>query len=106
MYLVENIQEVNGKERYQQSQVSHTLFVKHFAQGKVTTLIVYVGDIVVTRDDVDEIRGLKSYLKYEQKVLDTFLELKLQGQNKEFLFLNKNVLDLLKEVDLLDCKNS
>jgi len=30
-----------------QSQTDHTLFIKHSTQGKVTTLIVYVDDIVL-----------------------------------------------------------
>ncbi|XP_028090684.1 uncharacterized protein LOC114290875 [Camellia sinensis] len=38
-----------------QSQAGHTLFVKHSSHGKTTTLIVYVDDIVLTRDDVEEI---------------------------------------------------
>ena len=33
---------------YKQSQADHTLFVKHSASRGVTTLLVYVDDIVVT----------------------------------------------------------
>ena len=47
---------------YHQSQSDHTLFIKHAHLGKITTLIVYVDDIVVTGDDQEEILGLKSYL--------------------------------------------
>ena len=38
---------------YIQSQVDHTLFIKHFDHGKVTVLIVYVNDIVLTGMDND-----------------------------------------------------
>ena len=47
---------------YHQSQSDHTLFIKHAHLGKITTLIVYVDDIVVIGDDQEEIMALKSYL--------------------------------------------
>lgn len=34
--------------RYKQSQVDHTLFIKHTKEGSVTILLVYVGDVIVT----------------------------------------------------------
>jgi restriction endonuclease Mrr len=40
---------------YKQSQTDHTLFIKHSTQGKVTALIVYVDDIVLTGNDDGEI---------------------------------------------------
>lgn len=40
---------------YLQSQVDHTMFHKHEG-GKVTILIVYVDDIIVTRNNLNEIR--------------------------------------------------
>jgi hypothetical protein len=33
---------------YRKSQASHILFIKHSTQGKVTALIVYIENIVVT----------------------------------------------------------
>ena len=36
---------------YRQSQGDHTLFIKHSAIGRVTTLLVYVEDILVTGKD-------------------------------------------------------
>lgn len=38
------------KYGFQQSNFDHTLFLKH-QQGKVTTLIIYVDDMIITRDD-------------------------------------------------------
>lgn len=40
---------------YKHSQVDHTLFIKHLSHGKVTTSIVYLGDIVLTGTDNAEI---------------------------------------------------
>jgi hypothetical protein len=39
------------KYGFQQSNSDHTLFLKH-KLGKVTALIVYVDDIIITGDDV------------------------------------------------------
>ncbi|RVW56552.1 Retrovirus-related Pol polyprotein from transposon RE1 [Vitis vinifera] len=44
---------------FYQSQGDHTLFVKRSSFGKITTLIVYVDDIIVTGDDLEEINQLK-----------------------------------------------
>ena len=38
---------------YKQSDADHTLFVKNIG-GKITALIVYVDDMVVTGNDPDE----------------------------------------------------
>ena len=39
---------------YKQSQGDHTLFIKCSISGEVTTLIVYVDDIIVTGNDEKE----------------------------------------------------
>ena len=36
---------------FNQAQGDHTLFFKHSNQGKITILIVYVDDMIITRDD-------------------------------------------------------
>ena len=36
---------------YRQSQGDHTLFIKHSQNGKLTLLLVYVDDIIITGDD-------------------------------------------------------
>ena len=46
---------------YKQSNLDHTLFIKH-KKGKVTALIVYVDDMVLTGDDPCEIKVLHEYL--------------------------------------------
>ena len=42
---------------YKQSNSDHTLFTKH-KEGKVTILMVYVDDMVLTGDDSIEIKAL------------------------------------------------
>ena len=44
---------------YNQSQVDHTMFYKHSDEGKVSILIVYVDNLVLTGDDCIELERLK-----------------------------------------------
>ena len=55
---------------YKQSNSDHTLFIKH-KEEKVTTLIVYVDDMVLTRDDLGERKALQEFLasKFEMNDL-------------------------------------
>ena len=62
---------------YKQSDADHTLFIKQ-KLGKVTALIVYVDDMVVTENDPNEITTL-------QRQLATEFELKDLGNLKYFL---------------------
>ena len=62
---------------YKQSNSDHTLFIKH-KEGKVTALIVYVDDMVLTGDDPCEMEALQEYLA-------TKFEMKDLGQLKYFL---------------------
>ena len=78
--------------------------------GKVTALIVYVDDMVVTGNDLSEITALQRKLAAE-------FELKDLGNLKYFLGIEvarsaqgislcqrKYVIDLLTETGMLDCK--
>ncbi|RVW53045.1 Retrovirus-related Pol polyprotein from transposon RE1 [Vitis vinifera] len=55
---------------YRQSNSDHTLFLKK-QHGKITALIVYVDDMVVTGNDPEERKALQNYLfrKFEMKDL-------------------------------------
>ena len=55
---------------YKQSNCDHMLFLKH-RNGNLTTLIVFVDDMVVTGNDLDERAALQKYLstKFEMKNL-------------------------------------
>jgi hypothetical protein len=74
---------------YKQSQVDHTLFIKHSSQGKVTALIMYVNDIVLIGNDDGEMQNLKHRLANEFGI---------------FISQRKYILDLLKETRMLRCK--
>lgn len=58
---------------YKQSNLDHTLFLNH-RRDKITSLIIYVDDMVVTSDDSKEISNLQLYLasKFEMKQLGDF----------------------------------
>ena len=56
--------------RYQQSRGDHTIFFKHSVNGKVTALLDYVDDIIVTRDEVEEHKVLRSKLAQNFEIKD------------------------------------
>jgi len=60
---------IKGKG-YNQGQSNHTLFFKRFPGNKITILIVYVDDIIVTGNHEDEIARLKEVLNHEFEVKD------------------------------------
>ena len=84
------------KRGYHQCQGDHTLFIKRSHLGKITTLIVYVADIVVIREEQEEIMRLKSYLAKEFEIKDLgklwyFLGIEVarsQQDYKNYWFLN------------------
>jgi len=55
---------------YNQSRGDHTLFFKHSDKKKVTALLVYVDDIIVTGNDADEQKILKDKLAKEFDIKD------------------------------------
>ncbi|PRQ41825.1 putative RNA-directed DNA polymerase [Rosa chinensis] len=94
---------------YRQSNSDHTLFIRHKA-GKLTVLIVYVDDMVVTGDDPVERKALQDYLATEFEMKDLgqlkyFLGIEV-ARSKEGISLSqrKYVLDLLTETGMLDCQ--
>ena len=97
------------KYGFQQSNSNHTLFLKQ-RQEKVTALIIYVDDMIITRDDTEEIYKLHKHLATEFEIkslggLKYFLGIEV-ARSKRGIFLSqrKYVLDLLTEVGMLDCK--
>src|SRR4051812_3388828 len=97
------------KVGYKQSIGDHTMFYKH-ENGRITILMVYVDDIIITGDDKKKIRMLKYYLveKFEVKDLGElkyFLGIEIaRGPRGMVLTQRKYVLDLLKETGMMGCK--
>ena len=58
------------KYGYGQCQADITLFVKHSLGGKTYILIVYVKDIIVTRNDYSKMRYLKEVFAKEFEIKD------------------------------------
>ncbi|CAL8115437.1 unnamed protein product [Prunus armeniaca] len=79
-------------------------------QNKVTALINYVDDMIITGNDVDEMYKLQGNLAVEFEMKDLgdlkyFLGVEVARLSKGiFLSQRKYVLDLLKETGMLGCK--
>ena len=58
------------KKGFKQSNSDHTLFLKN-KDGKITALIIYVDDMIITGDDNEEILELQKHLasEFEMKSL-------------------------------------
>ena len=86
---------------YQQSNSDHTLFLKHNGE-RITALIMYVDDMIVTRDDPEERKTLQEQLAREFEINDLselkyFLGIEMSRSKKGiFLSQQKYALDLLK----------
>ena len=101
--------EVMKKYKYKQSNSVHTLFFKK-RNGKITCLIIYVDDMIITGDDEKEIVEPRKNLfnEFEMKdlgLLKYFLGIEvLRSKKGIFISQRKYILDLLVEVGTLDCK--
>ncbi|RVW79952.1 Retrovirus-related Pol polyprotein from transposon RE2 [Vitis vinifera] len=93
-----------------QCQSDHTLFVKHFPEGKLAIIIVYVDDIILTGDHEEKIDLLKKLLTKEFEIKDLgnlkyFLGMEIARSKKSIaVSQRKYVLDLLNETGMLGCK--
>ena len=86
------------------------MFVKHSYSKGVTTLIVYVDDIILTGNDEREREAMKQCMKNEFEIkelgkLKYFLGIEVAySKHGIFLSQNKYVVDLLKETGKMGCK--
>ena len=94
---------------YHQSNSDHTLFLKK-QHGKITSLIVYVDDMVVIVNDPKERKALQNYLSREFEMKDLgplkyFLGIEV-SRSSEGIFLSqrKYALDLLQETGMSGCQ--
>uniref|UniRef100_A0A803NUD0 Reverse transcriptase Ty1/copia-type domain-containing protein n=1 Tax=Cannabis sativa TaxID=3483 RepID=A0A803NUD0_CANSA len=94
---------------YHPCNSNHTLFLKK-QDGKLTALIIYVDDMVVTGNDPVERKALQNYLSREFEMKDLgplkyFLGIEV-SRSKRGIFLSqrKYALDLLKEIGMSACQ--
>ncbi|RVX06246.1 Copia protein [Vitis vinifera] len=98
------------EESMAKNQADHTLFVKKSHTGKMAILIVYVDDIILSGNDMEELQNLKKYLSEEFEVKDLgnlkyFLGMEVARSRKGIVVSQrKYILDLLKETGMLGCK--
>jgi hypothetical protein len=94
---------------YSQYNGDHTVFYRH-KRSCITILAIYVDDIVIIGDDVEEIKSLKKKLgrAFEVKELGPlryFLGIEIARSSKGIvLSQRKYVLDLLAETWMLECR--
>ena len=88
---------------YHQCNGEHTLLFKGAQRGLITILIVYVDDIIITRNNLKEIKGLEEHLdkNFEVKQLGPlryFLGIEFARSNEGILMTQqKYILELLEE---------
>lgn len=88
------------------------MFFKHTIEEKVAILLVYVDDIIITRNDEVEIQKLKLFLNWQFEIKDLgslryFLGMKIAHSSKGItVSQRKYTLDLLKKVSILGWKSS
>ncbi|RVX21560.1 Retrovirus-related Pol polyprotein from transposon TNT 1-94 [Vitis vinifera] len=106
----ERFTKVVKRYEFVQCQSDHTLFVKHFPEGKLAIIIVYVDDIILTSDHEEKIDLLKKLLTKEFEIKDLgnlkyFLGMEIARSKKGIaVSQRKYVLDLLNETGMLGCK--
>lgn len=95
---------------YTQAQTDHTLFFKKSRDGRISILIVYVDDILLTGDDSAEAKRMKQVLAKNFEIKDLgpikyFLGMEISRSKKGISVSQlKYTIDLLKETGFLRCK--
>ena len=95
---------------YTQCQADHTLFLRTSQEEKISLLIVYVDDIILSGNDEEELQKLKKQLAQEFEVKDIgnlkyFFEMGVARSRKGIVVSQRKfTLDLLKETGMIGCK--
>ena len=93
-----------------QNQANHTMLYKHAERGKVTILIIYIDDTIVTDNDVAEMQSLKDFLAKEFEIKDLgslryFLAIEVAWSKRGIFWSQRKMcLELLKETGILKCE--
>lgn len=86
------------------------MFYKWYTKEKLVILIVYIDDIILTKDDKNELERLKIKLAREFEInylgpLSYFLGMEIARTIKGILVTQrKYTLDLLNKTGMIDCK--
>lgn len=96
---------------YSLSQTDHIMFYQHIEGGRVTILIIYVDDIIVTGNDVVEANKLKESLacEFEKKkfgkleILPRYRSCKIRIRN--IFIIKKIYIRSAKEYKSVRCKS-
>jgi len=95
---------------YMQAQSDHTMFTKFSSDMKISVLIVYVDDIILTGDDYGGLEQLKEKLAKEFEIKDLgemryFLGMEVARSRKGIVVSQrKYILDLLKDTGMSGCR--
>ena len=98
------------KSSYSQSNGDHTLFYKHSDKDRLTILVIYIDDIIITWNDFTERVKLEQELMREFAIknlgrMKYFLGIEVaHSKNRVLLSQQKYVLDLLTETRFVDCQ--
>ena len=92
------------------STTDHSVFYHHNSSGQCIYLVVYVDDIVITGSDQDGIQKLKQhpFTHFQTKDLGKlkyFMGIEIASSFGVVLSQRKYVLDILEEINILDCKS-
>ena len=94
---------------YHQCNGEHTFFFKQTSQGLISILIVYVDDIIITGNNVKEIKDLEQHLTKNFDVkqlgpLKYFLGIEFARSSEGILMTQKKyILELLEETKHINC---
>jgi len=92
------------------SVADHSIFYCHTSSSRCVYLVVYVDDIVITRNDQEKIAQLKEHLfsHFQTKDLGKlkyFLGIEVaQSKNRIIISQRKYALDILKETGMSNCR--